>query len=346
MEWIDDHIIHALLDFLFLTQFVAVLLMHPTQIEKIRVTQISPLVLAFMSTLNSARAKSNLEYLEKQNVPLSLAKYLFVNYATVNTSSSLSLPQEYHDLLTTTTENSYINMNETTMYKAPGIVNQKEAIRQWADLLLKFLFSMRYFLYETKSQWFWRGTDDTIVDKDNLRIMVAQLNTKYDRNDTVFLGNCIDIPTDNGCMPFIQGGSGILMSRRAVEVMIPLIEKRLHVVHEPDDLILADAMNEANCDWQEATSEYFMGLSIGAMPKIEKNEKIRACPPLHRSWKVQKKCKPQMPSIRNLVFYHEQIHVENDNLEMQRRWEILKNAPITTKFYMNYGIVEICRGRA
>ncbi|EAX90908.1 hypothetical protein TVAG_228090 [Trichomonas vaginalis G3] len=75
----------------------------------------------------------------------------------------------------------------------------------------KKLSAAYYFYYNTSYKWLWISNDDVSVSITRLRKLVNQLNILYDTNkETVVLGGCV-----GHMKPFIQGGSGMILSRKA-----------------------------------------------------------------------------------------------------------------------------------
>jgi hypothetical protein len=68
-----------------------------------------------------------------------------------------------------------------------------------ADLASKCLFALRIFLFETNARWFWRGTDDVIVNWNRLPHLIANCSgTHVAERDSVVLGHCI--PSTRGVL--------------------------------------------------------------------------------------------------------------------------------------------------
>jgi hypothetical protein len=83
-----------------------------------------------------------------------------------------------------------------------------------ANLLIRAVFSVDYFLKHTNARWFVRMTDDTLVNFAKLGSLISQLEARYHPlTDFVFKGHCID----SWNMNYAQGGSGYLLSRYACE---------------------------------------------------------------------------------------------------------------------------------
>jgi hypothetical protein len=88
-----------------------------------------------------------------------------------------------------------------------------------AALLAKYFFAFNYVIGETKARWIYRGADDTMVDIALLRQYINKLNRRYDPlSEVVVRGHCISVSGHQ----YPQGGSGVILSRRAVEKIAPM----------------------------------------------------------------------------------------------------------------------------
>lgn len=82
------------------------------------------------------------------------------------------------------------------------------------------------FHLNAKSTWYLQVDDDTIVVKQNLDRMIAELEQRGDVNETeYFMGKCVYEETDFGDVHFAVGGSGILMNHKALGQLAPKIEE-------------------------------------------------------------------------------------------------------------------------
>lgn len=284
-------------------------------------------ILMFLSTYDSPRAKTNLAYLASQNFSV---PYYFINYTTTNTSNSLTPPESYKKLLDALVASSVLSNDELDDKE------QENAVIN-LDLLVKFLFAMRFFLYETNAAWLWRGTDDTVVDANNFKKM--RLEIQHFHNTTVFLGHCID---STAVGSFLQGGSGILMSRKAVKRMEEFIPMKMGKSLIPDDLVIADVMKSLDVSWASASSPYFSGHEIQDLEESG----MKVCPHLpdlnNNVMMPYNHCKQTLPSARDIVFYHEQLHVDNDHLTILEHWNIVRQMPPEIRTYMEQGSIHLC----
>lgn len=202
------------------------------------------------------------------------------------------------------------------------------------ELVLKLIFAMKYFLYETNHQWLWRGSDDAVVHMENLQKYRKILDNRYHRDQAVILGNCIDkLGWYNERNTYLQGGSGMLMSRAAVTMLLPRFDKYLKNLKDPDDIIFGLIMDELNWNWEEATSMYFIGHSL----KIQQRK--RSCSSVSFG---DTRCKRDFGRVGDLVFFHEQYAGANANRIQQERLGIVLRSIPDARWYMNKDVVELC----
>ena len=80
------------------------------------------------------------------------------------------------------------------------------------DRALKRITGMKYFLYNTTCDYYWTLTDDIAIDLHGLNNVIKDLERQYDPNkDNVMMGQ--------SHWKFIQGGTGILLSRKAAKII-------------------------------------------------------------------------------------------------------------------------------
>jgi hypothetical protein len=209
------------------------------------------------------------------------------------------------------------------------------------DLVVKFAFSMQFFLESTSSRWFFRGTDDTIINFRALGPFMTDLEQRYDpQTDFVFLANCVRL----GERLFPQGGSGYFMSRRAVEVMAPLGEQILRSIIDCEDYDLGRFMlNRMNFSLADMTSGALIGHSFNIkrdMPRIRsgKWDEFPPCPPMAK--RSAKFCRPFFARMRDIVFYHEW---RPDFPACYEKAEKVFNAPPNIYWYVEAMWPVVCR---
>lgn len=286
------------------------------------------ITLTFISMTESVRAKSNLDYIAT-NAPQQLTNYYFINYTKANTSHTLVPPKWYN----TFSDNSTASVN--FCWKSKIRIGQR-FMQGINNILAKFLFALRFFLYETDDEWFWRGTDDTVIDFHNFEKFIGLLYSEYDPKEPIFLGNCIEGIITGHNFPYLQGGSGVLMSRRAAELLEPLLTDSMGKACEPDDIFISRLINNLNYDWKKATSPYFIGHTLLA------GTVTRSMCSNVSYGNTAKMCRYFESPVSDVVFYHAQWHDRNDFAKSLSVWETLRETPPNIKWYMSINKVELC----
>jgi hypothetical protein len=249
-----------------------------------------------------------------------------INYTRANVSDDLIHfyfpPDEYRDLI---------------------LANPLPQFHRDSDLASKCLFALRIFLRETTFSWFWRGTDDAIINWDNVPEFMRTLSVRYfARKDPVILGHCISSPAGKG---FIQGGSGWLISRRAAEMLEPLWGEWVSGMNWSDDWSFPDYMNRFNLDVWNSTSEFFLGHDIkhgdSAALSSKNYNSLPDCRPFDQL--PQKFCRQFTAPLRNVVFFHEQLTPDFNINPTLEKSQLAFAAPSTVHFYMEEADVRLCK---
>lgn len=293
-------------------------------------------ILTFLSTTDSVRAKSNIQYLKSQKQFPGIS-YYFINYTTTNSSHTRIPPISYkHPVDQAFSKLKYGDTVSEQM--------RRKNLAIYTDLLMNFIFSMRFFLHETNAHWLWRGTDDTIVNLEKLDRLIIRLSAEYSESEEIFLGHCIDGAVYSEVGTYLQGGSGILMSRAAVKLLEPYITKEVELVYDPDDVMIGRVMK--NIGARIVNSPYFMGHNIENIENIQNNT-LDECPSLEdlesRDVAIQQ-CKHVMGPIRDVIFYHEQLGGDNVNLELQKNLKGVRQASQKVMWYTDQGgVVNVCK---
>jgi hypothetical protein len=209
---------------------------------------------------------------------------------------------------------------------------------------MNFFFALGLFLEISTVNWFWRGTDDSIIIFQNLPKFVALLDRSYDARQTpVVLGHCID-SKDEG-VPFLQGGSGWVISRRAAELMDPLRDEFLRRIDSDDDVCLTWVLFRLGLSLMESTSEFFIGHDIKhwhAGVLWDGQNPLPACRPVVDLAPVRR-CRMFLSPLHDLVFWHEQLAQEFD---IEGTWGRAQRAvalPRNVLFWMQGSDVQLCR---
>lgn len=254
-------------------------------------TKTKGIMLAYLAMQGSRRMEENLKYIrdELENGISIPCNYFAINYTISNETHSLTPPLNYQQA---------VSLGDKRYYGD-------------RDLSAKFFFAINYFLKETTFDWLWRGTDDTLINFGKLSAFVEDLHAKYDPvREPIVLGMCVGRNWNEEEMKkmpfFIQGGSGVVISRRAAEILAPHLIWTMHRTNHADDVIFTWLLNHTGI-LMNPTSAFFLGHSI--KPHMFASLRRAAsslpeCPPLAEVERT--KCRSYVGSFSDIVFFHEQ----------------------------------------
>jgi hypothetical protein len=291
-------------------------------------TPISPPVTifaAFMTDQNSTRAADLLSYISESSIPMRITfDYWLINWTTFNdTARRFLYPPPYYR-------------------KAMRHRQRFHHSHKHFDLGAKFFFSLRFFLMNTTHSWFYRATDDTIVNFKNLGPYMAYLESKWNpRTDSVVVGNCID----TRFFSYLQGGVGILFSRAAASRISVNIDEFFARLNRPEDVSMTPLLIATNVTLYQATSEYFIGHDIYTVHRYlfwnnSLHTHLPPCPRPEQIW--AKACRSFVAPVADLVFWHQEG--KNQTLGqtiMFAKWVFAQ--PRWIKWWMNKGRPWLCR---
>jgi hypothetical protein len=174
--------------------------------------------------------------------------------------------------------------------------------RKCAHFLAKFFFVREFFLQSTTAPWFWRATEDVLINFPLLPGFIRSLNRRCDAlGNEVYMGNCISL--GRPYVPFMQGGSGYLMSHRAVGRDAPF--SRYFVLHsrnEDDPYVGWFVLTMLTVTASETTSHRFIGykLTINETNALLNKDfsKFPPCPNQRRFWNEPDGCSWFVKPIR------------------------------------------------
>jgi hypothetical protein len=238
----------------------------------------------FMTDYRSYRIPYLWRYIQESvHHPAVNFEYYFVNYTRQNVSELHSLypPSEYRKM-----------MNLTSF---PSL--------QSADLTAKFFFSLAFFLEHSRSRWFFRGTDDTVINFDYLPVYLSKLEHSFDtEKDFVFRGNCV-----TAGIRWPQGGSGYLLSRAAARQIQPYGPCFMRAMTIPEDMTFGRFLPFLGKELFDTTDEAFVGHYFGGETiQLVQNRRyglLPLCPDPQKFQRVG--CRPYVSPVRHIVFYHE-----------------------------------------
>jgi hypothetical protein len=281
----------------------------------------------FMTDQGSTRASDLLAYIGDSKIPPNVKfNTWLINWTTFNdTERHLLYPPD--------------------SYRAAMKLNRRQKkFRKDLDLSAKFFFSLRFFLENTTDAWFYRATDDTIINFANLGPFMADLAAKWDPlTQSVVVGNCIDLKR----FSYLQGGVGILFSRVAASRIASKLEWFMTQLNRPEDVYLTNLLNATGVTLYQATSEFFIGHDIYSDHRHmfwnhTLDKLLPECPNLNDIW--AKSCRTFVSPLADLVFWHQEGKNKTlDQTIMFSKW--VMSQPRWVNWWLNRGRPWLCRSR-
>jgi hypothetical protein len=166
----------------------------------------------------------------------------------------------------------------------------------------RMLFSLNYALQESGAGWIYRGYDDILINFDLLLPYMRELERRYDplkefviRSDCVVFGPV-----------YPQGGAGMLISRRALEVIAPMAHRAIWELKGIwDDQRMGFLLRDLKWPAGECSSSAFLDYSFSksdwARVEINNFSGLPECQAT-KSWVSG--CRRFLLSVRQLVFFH------------------------------------------
>jgi hypothetical protein len=279
----------------------------------------------WLSMYESPRMTSCLSYIRTAKFPTGFQfRYIIVNYTRKNESY----------------RNFWFPPSE---YRALILANPRARHHCDSDLAAKFFFGLRFFLLNSNIAWFWRGTDDSIINFAKLPKFVRYLNHLYDPyTQPIILGNCIHSMRVNfsGFEGFLQGGSGWVISRRAAELIEPLGREWVPSVHTADDIMFNKLLQKLNISLFNATSEFFLGHDIRNWPGVTKTQLLVSCEKvMNLSSRI---CRRFTAPLQDIVFWHEQGGALDSIDKTLKNSRVAFNAHRKVHFWMSRSDTRLC----
>jgi hypothetical protein len=209
-------------------------------------------------------------------------EYYFLNYTTDNSSTG------------------------RTLVPPPFWMSRIKSIRpdigrKSQEMTAMDFFALSFFLNERSIPWFFRGTDDTIINFRRMPSFLAELESEYDPyNDAVVRGDCVvykDSPI------YLQGGSGYLCSRAAARLIADNLNMFLSMWIMAEDTTFGPFLDALGIV-RKSCSGAFMGHGPNVMSvpsKLDPARYARACPPLNLSrWPVPH----HLARVKDILVFH------------------------------------------
>jgi hypothetical protein len=188
-----------------------------------------------------------------------------------------------------------------------------------------------------------RATDDLIINYRLVPKVIQSLASKHDPfRDPVLKGSCI---VYKRALPFLQGGSGFLLSRALARSMLELETDFFQHCKMPEDVYLSNMLvRKANLSWRDVTSSYFVGTDFSARffsSLMDGNtDWFPRCPSVRAM--LSRGCRRFRGSLRDIVFFHSE---GNMSLSYRKEiWRRLQVTPLNIVFWMRFQKPNLCRG--
>jgi hypothetical protein len=284
----------------------------------------------FLTDLNSPRVPLLIEYIERFSLPFGF-RYFVVNWTLVNLTSppSLAPPPSAQDFVR----------------KAMTLGHWNHS-RKGAELLAKFFFSLNFFLANTTAAWFWRGTDDVVINFQALPLFIAGLLARYDASrEAVYAGNCIHGQSGPLNSPFMQGGAGYLMSRCACERLVPYAQTlMLESFFEEDQYLGQFLVNTLGVQPWDMTSSHFIGYHFTENEMVAiisgNYSALPKCPVITASPMDKQLCRRFLRPLKQIVFFHQScLPFSNSTLELARA---VFSAPVQLNWWVFNYMPQVC----
>jgi hypothetical protein len=174
---------------------------------------------------------------------------------------------------------------------------------QWPFQHLSALFwTFDYVLQETSARWIFRSDDDILINFEILLPFMVEMERKYNPlTDIVIHGDCI-----HNVLFYPQGGGGVLMSRRAVQKIVPFGNFSIWELDDDcPDKRLGRIMKKLKIPIKLCSSSAFLGQPLAhgdAVRLIDRNfAEFPPCPPMKC---VNISCNSIVRPGGQLVFFH------------------------------------------
>lgn len=265
------------------------------------------ILFSIFTETNSDRIPTLMDIYGKQMLKLGYSLF-FVNYEGdyVPKSSKIIIPNRLKE---------YLERDRN--------ISKRWSVRGF-EIANRFFYFLHYFDSHKEYDWIYRGTDDAFINYKLIPNLQDEL-TNFSINSPVILGNCLKI-SETSSFSIIQGGSGWIMNRAAVNVFLKEEENHLRNFAHADDFEVLSLIQKCNLSLKDVSSNRFIGrypiynqslsLAEGIIPKIQK------CP---KELPDQCGCAKLLFPIKDLIFLHfENIPNSNFNFTFKQRADMAK----------------------
>ncbi|OHT02343.1 hypothetical protein TRFO_07193 [Tritrichomonas foetus] len=207
---------------------------------------------------------------------------------------------------------------------------------------IKFYHGMKDFYENTKYRWFKYQDDDGAIYVPNFGVMMKDFNQQFNPNEEMVVKGACTMHTsvvyDGEEDLYIQGGTGLVMSRKSIEFFLKHFDEWFRDLHIYEDRHLMRMFEKMGISGVNISSTYFIGdpFKEPNMDIIIRNkmfEYIQECPKVH----PPTQCKPEFYEFRKIASYHKYWYL--DFLDEYLRNNIL---PKGLRFYDNHCDPQVC----
>ena len=189
-----------------------------------------------------------------------------------------------------------------------SILNMTSKRKRDINIQMKRLAITKYFVENTSADFLFNTGDDVLVDYNRINKLGKILASRYDTyNDIAYLGNCFCAPKKT---LYIQGGSGLIMTRAGAVEFLKYSERWLRESHRADDVELNRMFKYMNMTSANAMSPYLAGHVPQPMQKKTLNlNELPLCPDYWES-----NCEQGVHRMNDLYLIHNSNIAELDTI--------------------------------
>lgn len=211
-------------------------------------------------------------------------------------------------------------------------------------LCAKLYIAINDFLNNSKADWFLRLCDDTFINMNAFDSFFTELNLNTDPiHDKLVQGHCIH--KHRRIYSYIQGGSGILFSRKSAIELNNTYDhfSTICLFVKNDDTSIGCWLHDRNYTFKSMTNRFFVGHQFQNYKKItdilSNTSNIEKCPTVFPTNSYA--CRSFIINLKNITFWHDRVHFLQF-LPFARNF--ISNLPDNLYFYIDQYAPRVCRG--
>lgn len=250
-------------------------------------------------------------------------RYYFVNWSSKNETRPPSLvpPVEYERLV------------DFALSTGRNWLRGRKSPELFADLF----FALDFYLQNSTASWFFRGTDDTILNLPLLPDYLHELQAKHNPLvDLVALGNCLAAFWRR--FPYPHGGAGYLFSRAASRRIAGMARQILADGWGDEDAVVGEVLHDLGV--KNFTSDRFIGFEIDRAWRNAIIQGAYATLPNCSAVSNEGACTPFLSPLRNIIFFHQTMPFDAYYVTLAK---MTFAAPPDIMWWMSGYVPQICR---